>query len=109
MPSQKKPHVVLGGHRVDLTAQSIEGVAVNAGEKAPVAELVGLQTGSKAAAEDEARRFERADPVFDILPRQTDAVGEGSGGHGTEGFHLAADETTARFLAVGDGDSRAGR
>src|SRR5437870_13492406 len=58
LQSQEEAHEVLRGDGLDLLAEPVEGVAVDAGEKATVAEFFGVSLGAEAAAHDRAFAFE---------------------------------------------------
>ena len=67
LPAQQEAHEVLRRHRLDLAAQPIRRVAVDAREEAPLAELLGASSprGIEAAAQREALGLEPGEGVLD--------------------------------------------
>jgi hypothetical protein len=61
LPSQEEPHEVLGRHGLDLAPQLLLGVAVDAGQEAPGAELLGAIRGDEMPPEHEAFSLQPGD------------------------------------------------
>ena len=75
---------------------------MDAGEEAPVAELVLGRVGGEAATNEVAGRFGCAEAVISVLPGETGTTGDVSRGDGPETLRVAADQGEAGGLAVLD-------
>ena len=62
LPAQQEAQEVLGAHRLYLLSQAVQGVAVDAGQQAAVAELLLIDAGAEAAAQHEALAFQPRQP-----------------------------------------------
>ena len=70
LPSEQEADEVGAGDWLDLLAQTVEGVAVNAGKQAARAPFGFRNTGGEAAADDEAFCFKSEQGCFDVEFRQ---------------------------------------
>src|SRR5207237_2760559 len=100
LPAEERAHEVLRGDGLDLLAKAVEGVAVDAGKDAAIAELFVARARRELAAHDGALAFELGE----------DRVG-GSGWHGRAlgklgdcdrpgDLHVATKEGEARVVFV---------
>ena len=100
LPAGEEAHVVGAGDGGDGLAQPLEGVAVDTGKEAAVAELILRGVGSEAAADQEAGSFRCAEAVVCVLLGQTRAAADVGGGEGPEALGVAPHEGEAGGLAV---------
>ena len=100
LPSQEEAHEVLRGDGLDLLAEPVEGVAVDAGEKATVAEFFGVSLGAEAAAHDRAFAFELGEDGVGGGERHGGAAGELGDRDGAGDLHVAAEEGQASVVFV---------
>src|SRR6266516_4659090 len=100
LPSQEEAHEVLRDDGLDLLAEPVEGVAVDAGEEATVAEFFGVSLGAEAAAHDRAFAFELGEDGVGGGERHGGALGELSDRDGAGDLHVAAEESQASVVFV---------
>ena len=118
LPAQQEAHEVARADGLDLLAQEVEGVAMDARQETAVAEFVGA-VGRRAggagrrqgAARDAGRREATAqhvaggldldEPALDVLGAQA-AAGRERRGRGAQNLAVAAQQARSGVLAVGD-------
>ncbi len=102
LPAQQEAHEVLRGDRLDLGAQAVERVAVDARQQAAVAPLLVAVADAEAPAHRHAafalqERQGRADRAL----RQARAVGKFAHGRWAEHLEVSADDRTPRLIFAG--------
>src|SRR5206468_9984717 len=85
-------HEVGGVDRLDLGAQSIERVAMDAGQKPAGAPLGFRGSRGEPAAQDEPLGFEAQERRLELRYRQAAGGGEGASGHGSQTLETPADD-----------------
>ena len=110
LPAQQEAHEVLRRHRLDLTAQAIRRVAMDAGEEAPLAELdipialIALRI--EAPAQREALGLELGEGLLDGAHGSSDAQGEIGSRRGPHGGEVPARRGNHGRLLVDVGPPR---
>ena len=96
LPPQQEPHQVLGGDGLDLPAQALLGVDVDAGEEPAGAPLLVIDGRVKLPLQDKAFMLELGQRHAYGTFGQTGDGGQLAGRHRTESLEMAADHGDCR-------------
>ena len=108
LPADEEAHEVADGDRLDFAAQTVEGEAVNAGEKAAVADVLDVG-GAEVSGKDEAADLQLHQAAGDVLGAQAAAVCQFLGSGRPADLGVTAEQQAAGFFAVGHLDGCTGR
>ena len=76
LPTKQEAQEVAGGDRLDLGAQPLHGVLMNARQQAPLAPFLALRRRSEPPAHGEAFDFERCERTCELRRRDTEGGGK---------------------------------
>ena len=108
LPREQETQEVARGDRLDLGAQALEGIAMNAREQAALAPLIRID-GQEPAAEREAFHFERRERRRDLARGQSKQIGERGLRDRPLAFQSSAHQLDQRLFARPDFLGMAGR
>ena len=99
LPGQQEAQEIAGRHRLDLGAQALDRVVMNARQQPPLAPFVDDNTGRESSAQCEAFALERRERARDLSRRQTKRYRERLLRDWTQTFEPAAHDFDQRFVA----------
>ena len=100
LPLEEEAQEVARGHGLDLGAQPLDRVVMDAGEQATLAPFVARRARREAAAHGEALGFQRRQSRRDLAGLQAERRGERVRRHRSQAFEPAAQDLDEGFIAI---------